>query len=142
MDSDIDCVFCKIIAGRIPSTRVYEDSDTVAFLDINPVTMGHTLVIPRQHCDPIYETPPEVLQRVILSVQKVARAQILGLKADAVNVTQANGVLAGQCVPHLHFHVIPRFASDPEPRNWHPGKYKSSDEPRALAERIRAAIKA
>jgi histidine triad (HIT) family protein len=135
-----NCVFCKIIAGQIPSFRVYEDADTIAFLDINPVTSGHTLVIPRLHCDPIYETPPEVLQKVILSVRKVAKAQITALKADAINVTQANGALAGQCVPHLHFHIIPRYASDNEPSNWHPGKYPSEAEPRRIAERIRATI--
>ncbi len=137
---DNDCVFCKIVAGQIPSFRVYEDADTMAFLDINPVTRGHTLVIPRMHCDPIYETPPEILQKVILAVRKIARAQMTALKADAINLTQANGVLAGQCVPHLHFHVIPRYASDNEPRNWHPGKYPSADEPRHIAGQMHAAI--
>lgn len=137
---DNDCVFCKIVAGRIPSIRVYEDADTLAFLDINPVTKGHTLVIPRRHYNPLSETPPEILQKVILTVRKIARAQNAGLKADAINVTQANGALAGQTVPHIHFHIIPRYATDTAPLNWHPGTYQSEDEPKRIALQIHAAI--
>jgi len=135
-----DCIFCKIIAGKLPSTKVYEDADTVAFMDIGPVVKGHTLVVPKTHCDPITNAPADVLQKTILVVQKIARAQFKGLGAAAVNVTQANGALAGQIVPHLHFHVIPRFEIDGQARNWLPGKYDSPDEMNAFADRIRKAL--
>jgi len=137
-----DCVFCKIVAGQIPASRVYEDEDTLAFMDIGPVTRGHTLVIPKKHYDPITETPPDVLATVIATVRKIARAQTTGLGAQGVNVTQANGALAGQVVPHLHFHVIPRSDQDAPPRNWHPGRYDSDAEREAFASRLRAALAA
>jgi histidine triad (HIT) family protein len=136
-----NCVFCGIVEGAIPSTKVYEDSDTLAFMDINPVAKGHTLVIPKQHHNPITGTPPDLLQKVIVSVQKVAKGIFAGLKADGINVTQANGEIAGQIIPHVHFHVIPRFANSPHARNWIPGKYDSQDEIRQYAQRIASAMK-
>ena len=113
-----NCIFCKIIAGAIPSTRVYEDAHVLAFMDIGPVIKGHTLVIPKQHVDPITAAPADVLARVMAVVQKIAQAQMNGLKADGVNILQANGAAAGQVVPHLHFHVVPRFKTDGHHWNW------------------------
>ncbi len=133
------CIFCRIIAGELPSTGVYEDDATMAFMDIHPVSKGHTLVVPKTHHDPITAVPPEILNRTILTVQKIAAAQYAGLKAVAINVTQANGELAGQCVPHVHFHLIPRYAGDP-PHHWTPGQYDSPEEMRRFAARIRDAI--
>ncbi len=135
-----DCIFCRIVAGQVPAARVCEDADTVAFLDIAPVVKGHTLVIPRLHCDPITGAPPAVLQKVILTVQKVAGALFRGLGADGLSVTQANGKVAGQAVPHLHFHVIPRFESHANPRNWTPGRYEDPEEMRRLAAQIAGAL--
>ena len=135
-----DCIFCKIIAGELPATKVYEDSDVLAFMDIGPIVKGHTLVIPKKHYDPITNTPPDVLAKVIAVVQKVAGAQYKGLKADGINVTQANGKLAGQVIPHLHFHVIPRFANDGHHWNWVPKKYDSSEQMQKTAEGIRNAL--
>ncbi len=135
-----DCVFCKIVAGKLPAVRVYEDADTIAFMDIGPVTRGHTLVVPKLHCDPITAAPADVLQKTILVVQKIARAQVKGLGAAAINVTQANGALAGQVIPHVHFHVIPRLEGDPQARNWVPDKYNSPDEMNQVADRIRRAL--
>lgn len=136
-----DCVFCKIVAGELPSTKLYEDSEILAFMDIGPVVKGHALVIPKKHYDPITGTPPEVLQKIIVVVQKIARAQYEGLKADGVNVTQANGELAGQIVPHIHFHVIPRFRNDAHSWNWKAGKYDSQEEIQDKADRIRSGLK-
>lgn len=135
------CIFCKIVAGSIPSTKVYEDADCLAFMDINPVAKGHTLVVPKQHHNPITGMPPELLQKVILAVQKVAKGIYAGLKADGMNVTQANGAVAGQIIPHVHFHVIPRFEKSEQAKNWIPGKYDNPDEIKQYAQRIAAAIK-
>lgn len=136
-----DCVFCKIVAGELPSTKVYEDADTLAFLDIGPVVKGHTLVIPKAHHDPITGTPDDVLRNLIVVVRKVAQALTGGLKADGINVSQANGKVAGQIVPHIHFHVIPRFRDDRHSWNWTPRKYENPEEMQELGVRIRGALK-
>lgn len=135
-----DCIFCKIVAGELPSVLVYEDRMALAFMDIGPVVKGHVLVIPREHHDPITRTPDELLAHLIAVVRKVAQAQLEGLHADGINVSQANGRCAGQIVPHLHFHVIPRFDHDGHHWNWNPKKYDDTDEMKALAEKIRQAI--
>jgi histidine triad (HIT) family protein len=133
-----NCIFCKIVAGEIPSTRVYEDADTLAFMDIGPVIKGHTLVIPKHHYDPITKTP--VLARLMKVVQKIAQAQMNGLKADGVNVLNANGTAAGQQVPHIHFHVVPRFKTDGHHWNWAAKKYDSMEEMKKLADEIKKSI--
>ena len=137
-----DCIFCKIVAGELPCTKIYEDEETLAFLDIGPIIKGHTLVIPKAHHDPITATPPGVLEKLIVVVQTIACAQMTGLRADGVNVTQANGRSAGQVVPHLHFHVIPRYETDGHRWNWHTVQYTGADEMTALASDIRAALPA
>ena len=136
-----DCIFCKIVAGQLPACKVYEDADTLAFMDIGPIIPGHTLVIPKIHIDPLTAAPPAILQKLILVVQDIARAQLSALKADGVNVMQANGSAAGQVVPHLHFHVIPRFATDGHHWNWKPRPYAKREEISALAEKIKGALK-
>ena len=135
-----DCIFCKIIKGEIPATKVYEDGDVLAFMDIGPVVKGHTLVIPKLHFDPLMEAPPAVLQTLIVVVQRIARAQMKGLQADGINISQANGKAAGQVVPHIHFHVIPRFTADGFHGNWIAKAYDSPGEMNAFADRIRQAI--
>ena len=135
-----DCIFCKIIKGDVPCTRLYEDADVLAFMDISPVVKGHALVIPKAHHNPLMDTPPEVLQKLITVVQRIARAQIKGLQADGINVSQANGSVAGQVVPHIHFHVIPRFTSDGYHGNWIPRQYESPQELQMTADRIRQAL--
>lgn len=135
-----DCIFCKIVAGDIPSTKVYEDDHVLAFMDIGPLVRGHTLVIPKAHHNPLADTPDDVLARVIAVVRLVARAQQEGLGADGVNIHQANGAVAGQVVPHLHFHVVPRFANDGHHWNWTPHPYADLAEAAALADRIKAAL--
>lgn len=137
-----NCIFCRIIRGELPCEKVYEDEHNVAFLDIAPVRKGHTLVIPKAHHERLYETPAPVLQRLMPAVARVARALVHGLEADGMNITQANGPVAGQVVPHVHVHLVPRFASDAEPRNWHPGAYADRAEMAEYGARIRAAVKA
>jgi histidine triad (HIT) family protein len=134
------CVFCKIVAGRIPSTKVYEDDAVLAFIDIGPIVKGHVLVIPKEHFDPLTAVPAALLGRVMEVVQKVAAAQITGLGADGVNLHQANGAAAGQVVPHVHVHVIPRFNDDGHRWNWKSTTYAAPAEAAAMADRIRGAM--
>ncbi len=135
-----ECIFCKIAAGEMPSTKVYEDNNVIAIMDIGPVAKGHTLVIPREHYDPITDTPDDVLCNIISVARKIAQAQMKGLQADGINISQANGKCAGQIIPHIHFHLIPRFNDDPNTRNWTPGAYDSQDEMLAYAKKIKEAL--
>jgi histidine triad (HIT) family protein len=137
---DPNCIFCKIVSGEIPSERVYEDEEIIAFMDIGPIISGHTLVIPRKHIDPITVAPPQLLNDLIRIVQRIAGAQMNGLKADGVNIMQNNGKAAGQEVPHLHFHVIPRFKNDGHHWNWNPKTYKDAEECAYFAEQIRSHL--
>jgi histidine triad (HIT) family protein len=136
-----DCIFCKIVAGAIPSVKIYEDSEVLAFMDIGPIIKGHVLVIPKSHYNPILETPDEVLAKLIAVVRKIACAQVAGLEADGINVTQANGKCAGQAVAHLHFHVIPRYNKDGHHWNWDAKQYDNPEEMSRYAERIVAGLK-
>ena len=107
-----DCIFCKIIAGDLPSYKVYEDDVTVAFLDIHPVNAGHTLVVPKKHSHNIFDIAPDDWRAVAETGRKVAIAIEKGLNADGVNLAMNNREHAGQVVPHPHLHVIPRFKGD------------------------------
>ncbi|NCO79705.1 HIT family protein, partial [Candidatus Falkowbacteria bacterium] len=108
----MDCIFCKIAAGELPSFKVYEDEDTLAFLDIRPANYGHTLVIPKKHLVNLEEVDEKVLCQVMGTVKKVGRAIKAGLGAAGYNVMENNDPVAGQIVPHLHFHVVPRKEND------------------------------
>ncbi len=135
-----DCIFCKIARGAIPSAKVYEDADVIAFMDIAPVAKGHVLVVPKAHHDPIINTPDDVLQKLIVIVKKIAAAQVRALKADGISVSQANGAVAGQIIPHIHFHVIPRHSRCGEAQVWKSGKYDSPEEMADFAGRLRKAV--
>jgi histidine triad (HIT) family protein len=133
-------IFEKIVKREIPATIVYEDTDTLAFMDIGPIIKGHTLVIPKTCYDPITETPDEVLAKLIRVAKKIATAQMNALEADGVNIMQNNGTAAGQEVPHIHFHVIPRFDGDGHYWNWDAKKYDDPTEMEQLAEKIRKEL--
>lgn len=124
--SDSNCVFCKIIAGQIPSSKVYEDADCIAILDIAPFEKGHILVLPKVHAPVLAELPPAVLKRVILVVQKLGAHLVQALPCDGYNLLQNNGACAGQTVAHVHFHLIPRFNN--KPMHWNQGSYASDAE--------------
>ena len=117
----MDCIFCKIVAGDIPSHKVYEDNATLAFLDINPASRGHALVIPKQHAVDLYDMPPDALSNVAQVAQQVARRLQEVLQPDGLNVIQNNGSAAGQAVFHYHVHLIPRWQGDGVLRWWRPG---------------------
>ncbi len=135
-----DCIFCRIVAGALPCVRLFEDEAVLAFMDVAPVIKGHALVIPKAHADPITDVPPDLLARVIQAAQRVAAAQLRGLGADGVNLHHATGAAAGQVVPHVHIHVIPRFADDGHRWNWAAKPYADEAEMQAAAARIRGAL--
>src|SRR5436189_744371 len=105
MASDPDCLFCKIVAGEVPSTRVDEDERTVAFMDINPATRGHLLVVPKKHVRDVLEADPEDLAATVLGAQRMAKRVAERLKPDGLNLLNSCGSAAWQTVFHLHVHV-------------------------------------
>jgi histidine triad (HIT) family protein len=107
-----DCIFCKIVAGELPATKIDEDERTLAFMDINPWTRGHALVIPKEHTRNLWEAPPEALHHTIDMAQRVARRQRDALGCDGVNLLNSTEPAAWQTVFHFHVHVIPRYEDD------------------------------
>jgi histidine triad (HIT) family protein len=135
-----DCIFCKIAAGEIPSTKVYEDDDFLAFMDINPLIKGHFLLIPKSHHPDVFAMPDETLQGLIVRAKSLAAAARQGLGANGVNLQQANGRAANQIIDHYHMHIIPRWEPDDLPvANWElkPGDEGDIGE---AAEAIRKAV--
>ena len=111
--ADDDCIFCKIVAGELPSEIVQEDEHTLGFMDINPWTRGHALVIPRNHSKNLYEAPEEDLERAASAAKRLALTMRDRLGCDGVNVLNCCEPAAWQSVFHMHFHVIPRYDDDP-----------------------------
>ena len=107
-----DDIFCLIIRGEIPSTKVYEDEDILAILDISQATRGHTLVMPKAHYKDMLHCPSELLHRVMDVAQRIGQAAIKSLGASGVNILSNAGTSAGQTIPHFHVHVIPRYDVD------------------------------
>ena len=134
----MDCLFCKIVAGEIPSFKVYEDEKTFAFLDIRPVNAGHTLVVPRNHATNIFDIAPEDWAATTETARKLAIAIEKGLDADGVNIAMNNREHAGQVIPHPHMHIIPRFKGDGL-RLMPQREYKTGEADES-AEKIRSAL--
>ncbi len=135
----MDCLFCKIAAHEVDSNIVYEDDKVIAFLDINPVNPGHVLVVPKHHAEQLLELPDEDLFPVMTVTKKVMKALMDQPDVDGVNIMQNNYTAAGQVVPHVHFHVIPRKTGDGH-RHW-PGLAYKDDEAAAVAGKIKTAIR-
>lgn len=129
-----DCIFCKISKGEIPCYKIYEDDYTFAFLDINPVNPGHTLVVPKNHFKDLIELPSEIASKLITTVQKIAPAILRAVGADSFNIGINNGSNAGQIVFHTHIHIMPRFSEDGH-RLWK-GKASESKDLTKIAEEI------
>ncbi len=134
-----DCVFCKMVAGQIPVTKIYEDEVVLSFLDIGPLSDGHTLVIPKQHFERLHDCSPEIISRVASCLGKIAGAVSAAVNADGYNVLCNNGRAAGQLVEHLHFHIIPRSSGDSVFDRWPSYKYQEGQID-IIADRIREKL--
>ena len=137
MTYDPDNIFAKILRDEIPSNRVYEDDETVAFMDIMPRADGHLLVIPKTPCRNVLDATPEQLAAVMATVQKLSRAVMTAFDADGVTIQQFNEAAGGQEVFHLHFHVLPRHEGVSMRA---PGKMGDFDQIAQHADQIRAAL--
>lgn len=129
----MDCIFCKIAAGEIPSATLYEDEEFRVMLDIGPATRGHALILPKRHCANIFELPDELAQKAFVLAKKTAAALSRGLEADGVNILQNNGEAAGQTVFHFHMHVIPRYQGDGLKLGWKTGELGEEEKEKILA---------
>jgi histidine triad (HIT) family protein len=136
-----DCVFCKIVAGQIPSARVYEDDVCLAFLDIGPLAEAHLLLVPKGHYEWITDMPSGQLEAVCRQIPSLARAVMKVTGAQGFNVLQNNGQVSGQAVPHVHFHIIPRREGDGLGYRWNAGKYPEG-RVQALRQALVEAMKA
>lgn len=128
-----DCLFCKIAKGELPAVKVYEDEKYVAFLDIHPINLCHTLVIPKNHFINIMDTPTEILGGLIEVIKKISPAILKAAMADSFNLGVNNGQEAGQIIWHTHFHIIPRLADDglknwPNRQGYEPGEMEKVGE--------------
>ena len=137
MGRDPDCLFCKIVAGELPSTQVDSDERTVSFMDINPATRGHLLVVPREHSRDLLEIGGEDLAACAATAQRMAALVQAKLGADGANLLNACGSPAWQTVFHFHVHVIPRYEDDPLRLPWVPGP-GDEDEIAAAARELTA----
>ena len=132
-----DCVFCAIAVGEIPSFKVYEDELVLAYLDINPFSKGHTLVIPKEHSTGLLDTSDDTLAALAARVKKVAAHLKNALPCDGFNILQNNGEAAGQTVMHIHVHIVPRYGKEKIAFESHKG---DMEELKALAERIKMEV--
>lgn len=135
---DPDNIFGKVIKGEIPSHKVFEDDDTLAFMDIMPMSRGHVLVIPKTASRNLLDAESQVLANLIQKTQRVARAAMAAMEADGVRIMQFNEAAAGQTVFHLHFHILPMYEG--VALKSHTGEMADADELAAHAEKIRAEL--
>lgn len=126
-----NCIFCKIAAGEIPSTTIYEDNDFRVILDIEPASKGHALILPKEHYANLYELSDELAAKALIVAKKVITKMTAILGCDGYNVVQNNGEAAGQTVFHFHIHLIPRYKEDDVNIGWKQGK---------LTEEVKAEI--
>lgn len=135
MDTE-KCIFCKIVDGSIPAEKIYEDDNVVAFLDIAPISDGHTLVITKRHFDKFHECPGELASKIFSKLGMIAQAVCDTIESDGYNVLCNNGRAAGQLVEHIHFHIIPRNEGDGIFNRWPSYSY-----PAGKAEKIAELIR-
>jgi histidine triad (HIT) family protein len=119
------CLFCKIVEGEIPCAKLYEDEKILSFLDIAPANKGHALVMPKEHYETLLDVPDDI--ELMKVVKKVVRAMSSALGNEGFNILVNNKKVAGQLVPHLHVHIIPRFAGDGIKLNWMPKRYRDKE---------------
>ena len=129
------CVFCKIIAGEIPSATIYEDEDFKVIMDISPAAKGHAILLPKKHFANLYEMDDTIASKVLIVARKVATAMKEELGCAGLNLVQNNGEVAGQTVFHFHMHLIPRNENDSVNVTW-----KQGSDAKGEAERVAAAL--
>ena len=138
----MDCIFCKIIAGEIPAVKVLDEDLVLAFMDINPSSRGHMLVVPKRHAENIFEIPDDHLAAVAQAVKRCAAAARAALKAEGITILQLNGTASDQIVPHLHVHIMPRWEDDGlTVSNWEM-KAGDMDELQDIAENVKEHLSA
>jgi len=130
-----DCIFCKIVEGEVPSHKVYEDKNVYAFLDAEPVSKGHTLVIPKKHVETVHEA--EEMSYMWEAIVKVANSVKSAFEPEGLNITQNNGAVAGQEVFHMHFHITPRYTGEEVELSYNRSELENGEE---LAEKIRGNL--
>jgi len=115
----MECIFCKIIDGEIPAVKVLDEELVIAFMDINPSSKGHMLVVPKRHAENIFEIPESDLAATVKAVKRCAKAVKEALNAEGITILQLNGKASDQIIPHFHIHIIPRWENDGLPiSNW------------------------
>jgi histidine triad (HIT) family protein len=139
------CVFCRIVAGELPSAKLYEDAHCLVIMDIRPILRGHALVLPKVHCEGLLDAPPGIFEPMLEAARRCAAAIVKATGAEAFNIFQANGAVAGQTVFHLHLHILPRrrgdgFADTPLRELERQAMEERFEELAALADHIREQL--
>lgn len=134
-----DCIFCKIAAGEIPSSTIYEDEDVRVILDLGPASRGHALILPKEHYDDVCTLDEALAAKLFPLAARIGQAMKRGLGCDGFNLVQNNGRAAGQTVFHFHMHIIPRYEGGAEIVAWEPGK-ATAEELAQTAEAIREQL--
>ncbi len=135
-----NCIFCKIIEGKIPSDTIYEDGDFKVIMDISPAAKGHAILLAKKHFENLFELEDELASKALLVAKKVALAMKEELGFDGMNLLQNNGEASGQTVFHFHIHLIPRFQEDQVEITWIQGRYADGDAAKvakAIADKIK-----
>jgi histidine triad (HIT) family protein len=133
------CIFCKIVGKKAPASIIYEDDETVAFLDIRPLNEGHTLVIPKRHFETVFDVPEDLIVHIYRVVKRIAIAVKNATKADGITIIQQNGQAAGQEVFHLHVHIVPRYEGQ-KLQHFRDVPNASREQLEQAAERLKAAV--
>ena len=122
-----NCIFCKIIAGEIPSATVFEDENFKVIMDISPAAKGHMIMLSKRHCENLLELDDATASSALLVARRLAKALKAELNCDGINLVQNNGEASGQTVFHFHIHLIPRYDNDQMSLGWAPGKYEDGE---------------
>lgn len=139
MSNQTNCIFCNIVQKKVPYVSIYNSDNFIAFLDINPVNKGHTLIVPTKHVETMFDVDPSLGSDLLSIVQHIGSAVMKATSAEGINIIQNNYVAAGQEVPHLHWHIIPRFIGD-LCIHWEKGKYKNHQEMIDIATNINSIL--
>lgn len=134
-----DCIFCKIVKGDLPSTRIFENEKFLAILDIGPIAFGHTLVMPKDHVELFTDLSEDAVRDLAALTQRIARAVVAGTGAEGFNLLNNNKKCAGQAIPHVHLHIIPRKTDDGVKYRWVQKSYPEGEAAR-YAEQIKKAL--